>query len=212
MEVEVKFPENLDIRNSLDTIYCLTNEQMQELNVNLKESTNFLVQLFYKTGRKYSCSRTKIGKMLTILAFRYARKGEILFAESIYKYDDCGTAINELKVIVDRDVYVRSRYEDKEQQIDIPMNVNQFYIPNKHLNVETLSLGVQKEIEKVFCYFGAYSARKLGQDLNAIITKGQITKTNGEIDLSQIHILSKEFFFSYEDTNLNNSIIRYLFN
>ena len=46
---------------------------MKELHTDLEKATCYLVQFFYKTGRLYSCTRTKLRKLLSIVAFVYAR-------------------------------------------------------------------------------------------------------------------------------------------
>ena len=78
--------------------------KMIELNANLKDVTSCLIRMFYQTDKKYSCTQTKLGKMLSILAFRYAINGEKLFNESIYRYPpNCGTLIKAL-------TFIKSRY------------------------------------------------------------------------------------------------------
>lgn len=77
-----------------------SKSKMQNSNLRLKEITYYLIQQFYKTGEKYSCTQTKLGKLLSILAFKYARNGQKLFDTPIYKYPPrCGTLIKALTFI-----------------------------------------------------------------------------------------------------------------
>ena len=94
---------------------CAKKTSMEKMNVNLEQAANYLIQLFYKTGKKYSCTRTKIGKLLSIVAFSYARKNSLCFNEKIFKYDECGTIINELEAHVDREIYLKCDYDNGKQ-------------------------------------------------------------------------------------------------
>ena len=83
--------------------------KMTELHADLKEIANYFIELFKATGSKYSCSRTKLSKLISIVAFVYAKKDEKLFDEKIYKYktdsvdEFCGTGIQELIFLIGRD-------------------------------------------------------------------------------------------------------------
>ena len=58
----VQSSEKTDESQTMETrFYCFT------------DIVDYLISLFYKTNKKYSCSRTKIGKLLSILEFKYAR-------------------------------------------------------------------------------------------------------------------------------------------
>jgi hypothetical protein len=59
---------------------------MEKMHANLRECMNYLIQLFYKTDKRYSCTRSKISKLLSILAFKYAVYSIQLFDEKIFRY------------------------------------------------------------------------------------------------------------------------------
>ena len=179
---------------------CTNYEIMTNLNVSLEESANYLIQLFYNTGKRYSCTRTKIGKLLSIVAFLYARNNQKLFNEDIYKYDDCGTAINELKAHIDRDVYNQIEYQDDEQEYQ-EMIDNSFGLDDvaeKHLICCSLPEDVRTNIETIFRRFGSFSPYNLGQCICPIVNCGGVTTDSGIIDLSKLFALKRENFNTQE--------------
>jgi len=167
--------------------------KMTEVKANLEECSNYLIQLFYKTGQKYSCSRTKIGKLLSIVAFVYALKDKKIFDETIYKYDGCGTAINELKTYIDRDVYIQFDYSDNQEYICDEF-LDAVEIPEKHQKTDSISAEVAETIIKVFRKFGSYSACDLGQCINPIVNYDGVAELDGAINLSKICSLNKNDF------------------
>lgn len=174
-------------------------ETMKELHVNLAYATRYLVQLFYQTGQKYSCTRTKIGKLLSIVAFAYARKGEQVFDEKIYKYDGCGTAIKELlSIIEDRDVYLRFNYQDDQKFITDNLSV---------VISEYITTDVQQTIEFVFRKFGSYSAKQLGECINVLVEQEHLLCDDDSINLSKIHLLN---YKSLKTKNAPKDLIDFL--
>ncbi len=180
--------------------------ELNKLNLDLIELTNYLISLFYATGKKYSCTRTKISKLMSIVAFAYARKNEILFEDKIDKYDGCGTVIIKIKSNYDIDMYLNVQYADNREQIREEINF-QSDIPAKYMNSNNLDACVKKEIDKVFVNFGAYTARDLGQCIDKVINFPNVIN-NGTIDLSVISVLKKEDFSGVTD---NRELIDYLF-
>ncbi len=187
------------------------NEVMKKKNINLKYLTNYLIQMFYKTGQKYTCTQTKIGKLISIISFAYARNGEILFEEAIYKYNECGTAINELKLLVpDRDIYIQSSYIDGQHIIDEPFK-DELFDPlddslKKYAEIGEISVDLKIVIEDVFRKFGAFSPRDIGQLINVVVECDGVTNLDGSINLDKISKIDKSYF---KQTNI---LVDYLFN
>lgn len=179
---------------------------MVELKVNLEQATNYLIQLFYKTGKKYSCARSKLGKLLTVVSFVYARNGKRLFNESICKYDNCGTAINALKDYLDREVYIRNEYYDCLDAIEEDFDET-VAIPKMYSDIEKVPDDVKDEIEKVFRKFGAYSAYDIGCLIISVINLDGVIKADEEIDLEKIHNLQISDYKELEQ----NELLKYLF-
>lgn len=210
MEVCAKHPDKQSVL--LQNKMC-ENKEMQnltEIHADLNEAANYLIQLFYQTGRKYSCSRTKIGKLLSIVAFLYAKNGQKLFDETIFKYDNCGTSIHELKFFIDRDVYIQYQYDDDCQYIECKLDKN-VDILDKHKETNSLSEELKAEIENVFRHFGSFCAYHLGQCINPIVDLPQIVNDNNEIQLHILSNISKESFANGSLNAENNYLVKFLF-
>lgn len=177
------------------------------LHANLKDCALYLTKLFYKTGKKYSCSQTKLGKLLSIAAFVCARRREKLFDENIYKYDDCGTAIKGLLLYFDRERYVLYKYSDERTKI-CDCLFDESLVPDELRNIQEPSDYIKSIIDDVFINFGAYNARDLGCCLNPIVLHEGVTNSDNIIDLQQIYFLKQEEFSNCP----NNDVIIYLFN
>ena len=183
----------------------ITGTNMKELHINLAEATNYLIQLFYQTNKKFSCTRTKLGKLLSILAFTYALHGEIAFDQAIVKYNTCGTTIDGLASYADRDVYIQLKYEDQIEKVTETLDELQV-IPEKHTNISSLSNETKEKILDVFCAFGSFPAFDLGQNINQIIQENGVTEPDGKINLQKIYQLDKDCF-----EGRCNELVDYLF-
>lgn len=211
MEVYAEERDKPDILHSEEDYIHTRKEKMKKQNINLKHLTNYLIQMFYKTGQKYTCTQTKIGKLLSIIAFSYARKEEILFEEIIYKYNGCGTAINELKLLVpDRDIYIRSSYFDGQHIIEEPLKDDLFNPLDdslkKYAEIGNISEELKSVVEDVFRKFGALSPRDIGQHINLIVECDGVTNIDGSINLEKISEIDKNYF------KQSNVLIDYLLN
>lgn len=175
---------------------------MEELT--LKQITYYLILLFYKTGKKYSCTQTKLGKLLSVLAFAYARRGELLFEEKIHEYPGgCGTLIPDL-TFIPQTIYMRdfdSEDPDGIKTIDESFN-EEVVIPEQYTKYGIISEEVKTSIEEVFRSFGAYSGSQLADCLNPIVKR---IKKEGSKELS----LERMRDIDIEDFT-NNKIMEYI--
>jgi len=181
---------------------------MKKLNLSIKDLTHYLVSLFYKTDCKYSCNKTKIGKILSILAFKYANNDILLFNEEIRKYDNCGTIIEDSAFFVYSDEYICKKDRDNKEYIleeinecnDLPIGLYERYKEvSKYSKIPEI---IKKDVEEVFRYFGAYSKTDLSEVLNPIVDK-LTTESYGKIDLSKISSILNEI-------TQDNEIIKYM--
>lgn len=212
MEVKADNYNDIIFPHCKSNCTCMTNSNMDELNVNLLEAANYLVLLFYRTDQEYSCTRTKVGKLLSIVAFSYARKNKKVFKENIYKYNDCGCAIKEIMTFFDRDIYVRYQYNDNHKHISESFKELSSLDPDiqeKYKNINNIDPTVRQKIEEVFRIFGAYSPTELGECINPIVEQTGVINTNGEVELSKIFLLNRS------EIHIENStpkiLIDYLF-
>lgn len=169
--------------------------------VSLKSAAQYLIELFNQTGQIYSCTRTKIGKLLSIAAFKYARLGHQLFNEGIYKYKDCGSVVEDLVAYIGMEPYVNYQYQDR--QAEIPEEIAQ-KTQNVAPSFENCQAG--NIIREVFLNFGSYSARDLGVLINKLVEYPGIADENDKIDLEKIKALTEEEW----DTIGDNTLITYL--
>lgn len=194
LEVYAEIVISPEFPQSGSGLACSKKTSMEKKYIDLAQATYYLIQLFYQTGQKYSCTRTKLGKLLSIAAFYYARKNQILFKESICKYDGCGTTIKELSFIVDRDVYIRYSYSDSKSDISTNEIDETLFVPEKFTQVERLSDEIKDALKNVFIKFGAYNAVELGRALNIIVQHSDVSDVNGKINLCVISQLDQNEF------------------
>ena len=207
MEVDAEVSKILEsLQCSVHSI-CYKKNVMIERKINLPQATYYLVGLFYQTGQKYSCTRVKIGKLLSIVAFLYARKDELLFDEKIYKYSGCGTTIKEINYFLDRDIYICHTCNDRSSSIDFGELNAEASIPEKYQKTDLVPDDVKATIKEVFFHFGAYSALELGNCLNAILSYCEVS-ADDEISLDAFAKLEQ---ICPSDKVFNSDIIDYLF-
>jgi len=187
----------------------MAESKLNNLNTSLRESAYYLISFFYKTGKKYSCTQTKLGKLLSILAFRYAVNGQRLFEETIYKYPpNCGTLIKEMTMIASKDVYIRSIINENP---DNPSRVtdqidNCIEIPTQFRSIDNLTSEIKLEIESLFIRFGAYPADVLGRLINPIVDN-IVSPSSDEVILDKLFDLKRDSL----NTDGPNDVIDYIF-
>lgn len=160
-----------------------------QVGANLRETTNYLIQLFYKSGRIYTCGATKIGKLLAIAAISYARKNKQLFEENVVRYGECGATIETVKSYLDIAIYLPYNCNDNEEPFEKEFNENEI-IPYRYEDISSLDDDVKKLIGDVFRNFGSYSPLRLGQNINTVINYSQDTINQNIIDLQVIPSLN----------------------
>lgn len=193
---------------------CYNILTMENLGLNLVQLTNYFVQLFYKTNQRYSCTRTKIGKLLSIFAFEYACEGKQAFKEVIHKYEDCGTAIYEImERFTDRDIYTKCEYEDKISIIpdDYFSTLNgDVHIPNSYIDISELENDVLERIQNIFKEFGSYSPTELGECINPIVNYTGVVNNDGEVELEHLENLTYSELMNFGNVS-NPTLIQYLY-
>lgn len=181
---------------------CLKSIRMKELHVSLKDATNYLISLFLETNKMYSCTRTKLGKLLSIVAFKYACKDILLFDEKVYKYNDCGAIIEGISAYTNMEAYINFKYEDGIKKVTD--DYKDSILGSAEIDIES---EVKNIIKDVFVNFGAYSASDLGEYINSIITCQGIVAEDDMIYLDKILILKDDII----KNSKNNNLITYLF-
>jgi len=203
MEVNAdKLFEDLDL-HCRRQIACFKNRTMVNQIENLEVASKYLLEFFKITDEKYSCSRTKIGKLLSIVAFVYARKDVRIFKEEIHKYNDCGTSIDELRSFVPLNLYRNSTYSDNNASISDDLSID-----NTTDEYSILSNDLRKTIKDVFMRFGAYLPLNLGKSINTIVEYPGVTSDDGIINLDAI----KNIDVNNISASHNGDVIEYILN
>ena len=191
-------------RQNKMAVLCKNYYNMELLNIDLFKAADFLIGLFYKSGCRYTCTRTKIGKLLSIVAFTYAAEA---FSDEIYKYADCGTTFLRLQKY-DREIYqvsmnpqnddVHFTYEffanDSSSSDIVPTQYQVTDLPNEFKN----------RVIQVFLRFGKTSATDLGELINEILPQISSDLRQEVVDLLKISKLS---FSKADDENVLLSYI-----
>ena len=176
---------------------------------NVINLAKYMIQLFYKTDKKYHCSRTKIEKLLSIAYVISAKNGYVLFGDKI-SVNHCGTGIPVLAGFILSDIIIadntNKRIEQNEIKDDIPY-------PKIYKENEDLSDEDKKIITDVFLRFGAYDTKKLGNEID--VFKNEISEIDSEdSDLRILNFEKTATFFSNEQNNVSNSddsVVKYIF-
>ena len=186
----------------------MDNMDLKQLNVNIGALTYSFIRLFYETNCKYSCTKSKVGKLLSILAFKYAVNGEKLFDSDINKYDGCGTFIKDAAKYLLLDEYSCICQDHKQyisESLTEPVGLsffNQFRYEQASKKYYKVPLDAEEQVEDVFRNFGSFSQGDLGKLLNPIAEK-VTSESYGQINLSKIPIILDEL-------DQDNELVKYL--
>lgn len=209
MEVYADKQTDCSFSHCKSKVACTQKKEMEKLNFSLRDITNSFIQLFFKTEKKYSCTQTKLGKLVSILAFKFARNGILVFNDSIYKYlPNCGTFISALNFIP-KDIYIRDfESDDPDNMSDITEAFNEdAKIPVQYTVTETIPPQLNQEIKTIFIKFGTYPATNLGDLLNPIVNKISNGNDTEPLDILRLSSLTKNDFIDAE----NNKILEYIY-
>ena len=136
---------------------------MEDARVDLNDAMWYLIDMFEQTKR-YSATKTKIAKLLSIAAFKYAMNNKVLFSTYIYKYPNCGCFIADVDALMTMSDYLLMEYEDAPEVVPSPV-LNEISEPvNKYARCLT-NKPAQTVLKSVFANFGAYRV----QDLNKVL-------------------------------------------
>ena len=206
----------MENKNNMNDVLVKTEEQevmickeeKEQKVVKLTDAANYLIQQFYRTKERYSCTQTKLGKILSIIAFRYAKLGKKLFEEKIYKYNpDCGTLIPELR-LYDRDIYFQIDYMDDKKIVDEHFFDESVQIPEIYNETSSLTNEVRLSIDEAFRIFGSFSGKDLAKAINSVVNCDGVVGRDDVIDLTAIRYLSRN---DVPNLIINKELVDYLF-
>ncbi|MBE6771084.1 MAG: hypothetical protein E7547_02930 [Ruminococcaceae bacterium] len=179
---------------------------------NVLDAAKFIIQLYYKTGEKYHCNRTKVEKLLAIANLVAFKNNDRLFDDEIW-VNRCGVGIPILSHFLFSDI-IEGKENDSSKIIDSSEIDNNNQFPIIYNLYSSIGPKEQELLKSVFLEFGAYDPLILGQAFDEF--KNEINVDNL---LSQEHpLLDKErayaFFnsISMRQQIKNNIIVKYIVN
>ena len=187
---------------------CKILENSNLFKEDIKTVSYYLVSLYYKTGCKYHCYRTKLNRLLTIYKLCATRYNNDCL-DSSFVLNETWIGFPELAALFFREVYMKLPWEasiedNKEIQdkFDDKVEFNKEYKDSE----KVLSLYTKQLIEIIFRKFGNYTIGDLAHLIDEIKQKIPVTKIdNGyKIDTK-----------NYEDflnINLDNEIFKFIKN
>lgn len=151
------------------------NEYYKMRRREIEELACYLVSMFYKTDRKYFCTRPKIKRLLTIYKLSAINFDSDCFHYIFYADDQQVTLSSSVSAFVDRDVYFNLGTVNGKTEI-ISEDNKEFFDGNFNETVSILNKYIVNEneidkikrdlLEAIFRKFGSYSSRDLNNMLN----------------------------------------------
>ena len=182
-----------------------TNDYEFEMDV----LASYLVSLFYKSKKNYSCTRQKIFKLLALNSLCNINHPELL--NTLYVDDEIITTKDpSLVLFINRDVYIRYPFcDDKKKfldQFDEDVKIPNMF--NNRLNRCELDVNSKKILEDIFRNFASYPIGDLIKMINEILPLiKEIVKTKNYILKESNYLYNHykkekyELIFSYYNTN-----------
>lgn len=175
--------------------------ELNNLNVDSMSASWFLLTLFFKTERKYTCTKVKTSQLLTIIALDYANNGDKLFDTDIFKSEDDEIYISSLVGLSKREYIGAINQNDDNQYIDADLDDSKEYLVPFVYRCNTVDENLKEKTISVFRHFGAYSQEDLATMINPILNK--ITNEDGMVNLTKASSIINE-------TNEDNEVVKYL--
>lgn len=191
-----------------DTLLVINNNKnyynFEKFNLKNKEKTkkmtkfigtaNYIIQCFIKCTDDYSCSKTKLEKLMVIADLKCMKNSQRLFNEIIVN-KDCGLGFSyEFPRHLCGDIVI-GQLESEEKKIDRQkLNVNGVCNSLYEAGINNLSSDERQLLDSVFLEFGAYSRDQLGRLLNEF--KNELLSEN-VVDLEKcVELFASEKNFS----------------
>ncbi len=210
IECIIYLSESMQSKHTENTTgYVCKNVQM----INIVDAAKYLVQLYYKTGSRYHCTRTKIEKLLSIASFVELSRGRDLFIDKNV-INPCGTGYPILANHFFGDIIDGTEKESncaiKEEYIDENIQIPAVYEID---GCAPIPEHICKLLSNVFFKFGNYEARKLGIILdefkNDIVAVDEVAKRDViDKEMASTFFNNQEVIRNYSD----NEIISYIKN
>lgn len=140
--------------------------------INILDAANFLIQLYYKTAKRYNCTRTKIEKLLVLANLIAFANNTTLFDHAML-INKCGVGIPILGGFYLSNIV---EGEDSNKAISPDLIDESIIVPTVYKLQSEIDDNTQKLLIEIFLKFGAYDAWRIGNMYDEF--KYEISDTN----------------------------------
>lgn len=144
-----------------------------------KNLANFLIQEYWKNrvdGLRIECTRTKIGKLLTIIQILSIKcRHQLAFKDTI-AVETCGTSVPILSILwypyniwelSVNELFDNSVFFKRNAKIDTKsVTIEDKPLPDLYKNISDIDDSLKKIVKDVFLEFGAYDGYEIGKLIN----------------------------------------------
>lgn len=142
----------------------------KKIDYELEALTSYLVSLFYKSKKKYSCTRQKIGKLLALNTLCNIYNSKIL--DTLYIDDESiYTSFPGMLDFIYRDIYIKYPVSDDKKEFIEPFDES-IKIPDMfktRIDRYKLDDDSKKMLEDIFRKFASYPTSDLNKMINEIL-------------------------------------------
>lgn len=175
--------------------------ELNNLNIDFITASWFLLTLFYKTERKYTCTKDKILNLLTIVALDYACSGDKIFNEDILLNDNNEPYINGLLGLSKYEYIKLPEQKDNKEYINEILDETKDNLVPFMYRCNVVDDELKEKTINVFRNFGAYPQEELGTMVSSVVNK--MTTKEETLDLTKV----SSVIDTIEETN---DIVKYL--
>lgn len=180
---------------------------MREMEINIKPYAIYLISLYYKTGCKYSCTRSKINKLLIIFKLCFIKNNLKTFDNKLIIYENF-SYFEDLSIIMEKDVYCTEKSIEENSKIIDKLN-EMVEIPPMYKTYIKLAEEEKKLLEIIFREFGNFNINYLSDKIEPIVRNiSAIYKNNFILDEDRVF----DFFNNYYHEYQNNEIFKFIEN
>lgn len=182
-------------------------------NLEIEKLACYLISLFYKTNRKYFCSRPKINRLLTIYKLSSINFDPDCF-HYYFKVDAPYMIIGGFVYLIDRDVYfnfgtvnnrIQLMSEDNKEFFDGKFNEIDSITNPYRVNENDINDMKKNLLEIIFRKFASYSVGDLGKMINELHHSIPFEKRVDETNYVYNHLESNKFI-EFLNSKYNNEL------
>lgn len=178
-------------------------------NIDIFDAAKYMVCLYYKADKLYTCSRTKIEKLLAIADLIFIKHAKRLFPQLPIYINSCGIGYRVLSTnsfLFPIDNIISGECQ-KEFADNITIKLNAEQVVPQIYEIEFPEENARKVLEGVFCHFGAYTAKLIGSTIDDF--KEQLQYDGSISDMVNIE-KAKDFFSQGNEVLKTNNIAKFI--